>query len=466
MEDHILSPSLEDIIDSSAGILKRLTLLNPVDVEDMATDEDTPGSSSLERGALGRLDGGNGCSTSQAGRLGILRHTSDGTFVSPEFDMDVQEQENVAMDPKVWSELPEHLMDSILAWLPLPSFLRVRSVCKKWNSLVQSPSFLQLCAEVPPQAPFFLMYADLFQQRYAAYDPSLNKWHLLPLSCFLSGPSLSQFVVLAAAGGLLCLGGTSGSVPQGRNGYAVDPMTKADRNLYVSNPITKIRRKLPPMLRMQNPYIVGMVIDSAKKSYKILVAQEGEHLKLQVYDSISNSWELTDSLRRRVALVVGTAYMHGILYCLTFGPGIGVSTYHVDAGCWQDLRARMPPCLTCPQLFENRGCLMMVGGIEEFGSIKSIHVWRLDEAKREWVEVLRMPDNLLHELSSGPPGGHFLFVAHGDHICFTYYRAKEMLMCNLYRNAWWWLPRCTLDDYLDARSVLGFSLEPRLDAAV
>ncbi|KAL3695950.1 hypothetical protein R1sor_010026 [Riccia sorocarpa] len=275
----------------------------------------------MERDALG-AQLGHGCFTSQAERLGVLQQT-DGTYEPPEFDMEAQQTANVEMDPSVWSELPEHLMDNILVWLPLPSFLRI-----------------------------------------------------------------------------------------------------------------------------------------SKKS------MDGEHLKLQVYDSVTNSWQLTDSFRRRVALVVGTAYMQEILYCLTFGPGIGVSTYHVERGCWDDLGARMPSCLTCPQLFVNRGSLMMVGGIEEFGSIKSIHVWRLDSGEREWSEVLSMPDNLLHELSSGPPGGHFLFVAHGDHICFTYYRAKEMLMCNLYKNLWWWLPRCTLDDYLDARSVLGFSLEPRLDAVV
>ncbi|KAL2642633.1 hypothetical protein R1flu_010220 [Riccia fluitans] len=466
MDDNLLSPSLEDFIDSNAGILRRLTLLTPISIEEMTTSEETtPGSSSVERGALGTVELGNGCFSSQEERLGVLRLV-DGTYGPLEIDMDAQETVNVEMDPKVWSELPEHLMDNILVWLPLPNFLRMRVVCKKWGTLMHSSSFLQLCSEVPAQAPFFLMYADLFQQRYAAYNPSLNKWHLLPLSCFLSGPSLSQFVVLAAAGGLLCLGGVSGSVPHGRNGYVVDQVTMGDRNLYVSNPITKARRKLPPMLRMQNPYIVGMVIDSAKKSYKILVAQDGEHLKLQVYDSVSNSWQLTDSLRRRVALVVGTAYLQGILYCLTFGPGIDVSIYNVEQGCWEELGSRMPPCLTCPQLFVNRGNLMMVGGIEEFGSMKSIHVWRLEAGQKEWVEILRMPDDLLHELSSGPPGGHFLFVAHGDHICFTYYRAKEMLMCNLYKNSWWWLPRCTLDDYLDARSVLGFSLEPRLDAAV
>lgn len=173
---------------------------------------------------------------------------------------------NGYMDGALWGELPEHLHDIILAWLPLPSFFHLRCVCKRWNNIIESRSFLSICSRVPSHGPFFLMFADPFRQKIAAYDPTLHRWHLLPLSFFLSCPFFESFIVLAAAGGLLCVGGAGTQC----------------RSLFVSNPMTRSQRKLPPMIDMKSPYVVGMVMNPQHDSYQILVAQDGEHLMSQV----------------------------------------------------------------------------------------------------------------------------------------------------------------------------------------
>lgn len=369
----------------------------------------------------------------------------------------------VEMDGNFWGQLPEHLTENILAQLPVLSILRLRSVCKRWNALTSNPAFLQNYSRAEtrrsPSPAVFLLYADQPRQSYPVYDPAANAWHLLPqtLNSSPRGNSPSTFVVLAAAGGLLCLMDTLSEPEEGL------------LNLYVSNPITKARRRLPSTIWMplSKPYVVGMVADSTTNTYKILVARNGDDLKLQVYDSVTDSWQMTGSVLRRLALLVGTAYTQGVLYCLAYGAVTSVSAYHVDRGLLEDVRAPMPSHLAWPQLFISRGHLMMVGAIALWGILRSICVWQLDALQMEWVEVLKVPEGLLPGLSrGGDAGAHNLFVADGDYICFVSYRVKKMLMCNVHKKSWWWLPLCPFDTGDNAPNLSGFPLRPSLVASV
>ncbi|KAG0581608.1 hypothetical protein M758_4G252600 [Ceratodon purpureus] len=354
------------------------------------------------------------------------------------------------LDEELWSSLPEHLHDIILAWLPLPSFFRLRCVCKRWNDIINVKSFLSVCSRVPSQGSLFLMFTDMLQQKFAAYDPTTQRWHMLPHSFFLPCPYFES-VLVATAGGLLCFQGTGAQ----------------NRYLSVSNPMTRTQRKLPPMLNMKSPYVVGMVMDREHQTYKILVVpghQDGDSLTSQVYDSRTNSWYMASSLPRRVALITGTAFINGYLYSMSFGATAGVLAFDVHEGTWHELKVRMSQ-VVCPQLIGHRGQLLMVGGVEEYGTLRSVHLWRLDMARSEWLEVQCMPDTLFNTLFKSQHR-HFLCFSHGDYVCFTESSSREMLMYDMYRNSWWWLPVCTLNSNLQAGSVLGFSFEPRLDAQV
>lgn len=273
---------------------------------------------------------------------------------------------------------------------------------------------------------------------------------MLPPSYFLPCPYFESIVVVATAGGLLCLEGRTGS---------------QNRYLSVSNPMTRTQRKLPPMLHMKSPYVVGMVMDREHRSYKILVVQDGESLTSQVYDSRSNSWYLTSSLPSRVALITGTAFINGYLYSMSFGATTGVLAFDVNKGTWDQVKVKMPLALICPQLIGHRGQLLMVGGVEEYGSLRSVRLWRLDITRSEWVEFQCMPETLFNRLFKSRRH-QFLCFSHGDYVCFTESSSREMLMYDMYRNAWWWLPVCNLNNSSEARRVLGFSFEPRLDALV
>ena len=138
----------------------------------------------------------------------------------------------IELDTDLWGSLPEPLLETILAWLPLPSLFLCRSVCKHWNSLIHSASFQSICAQIPaPKQAWFLFRGE--GKECAAFDPSLARWCHIPLDYFPN-----RVRVVASAGGLLC----------GR---------RRDDRLYVCNPLTKAWVELPPKRHRWKYPIVG-----------------------------------------------------------------------------------------------------------------------------------------------------------------------------------------------------------------
>ena len=120
-----------------------------------------------------------------------------------------------AMDPKIWSNLPSHLLESVLAWLPIASLLKLRCVCKKFNNILYSPGLWATRRRVlRGVAAWYLFRGE--GRECAAFNPEADSWVKLPLG-FL--PSCKGRVV-AAAGGLLC-------VRQGDKMIVCNPLSKA-----------------------------------------------------------------------------------------------------------------------------------------------------------------------------------------------------------------------------------------------
>jgi hypothetical protein len=49
------------------------------------------------------------------------------------------------MDPTIWSCFPFQILELIFYWLPFSVLTRFRTVCKHWNVILQTPSFLAHC---------------------------------------------------------------------------------------------------------------------------------------------------------------------------------------------------------------------------------------------------------------------------------------------------------------------------------
>lgn len=129
-----------------------------------------------------------------------FQETVSGAYMSK---MDYRKDSSSSrMEESLWCTLPEHLTERALAYLPLKSLLRMRSVCKKWSSdILNLPAFTKLYTKVSPQQkPWFIISTS--KRRFSAYDFDACKWNLLSVPC-LPDPDLE---VLASSQGLLCYG--------------------------------------------------------------------------------------------------------------------------------------------------------------------------------------------------------------------------------------------------------------------
>ncbi|KAJ6346994.1 hypothetical protein OIU76_003647 [Salix suchowensis] len=81
------------------------------------------------------------------------------------------------MQQEIWKEFPEDLFEAVIARLPIATFFRFRSVCQKWNSLLDSQSFSELCSQFPQANPWFYTITHENVNSGAMYDPSLKKWN-------------------------------------------------------------------------------------------------------------------------------------------------------------------------------------------------------------------------------------------------------------------------------------------------
>lgn len=67
-------------------------------------------------------------------------------------------QPDVQMEDNIWAMLPEDLLNEILARVPPFMIFRLRSVCKRWNSILQDNSFLKFHSQVPSHGPCLLTF--------------------------------------------------------------------------------------------------------------------------------------------------------------------------------------------------------------------------------------------------------------------------------------------------------------------
>lgn len=203
----------------------------------------------------------------------------------------------VEMDAEIWSRLPEELLHKVVAHLPVPAYLRFRSVCKSWEALAASEIFL---ANVQPQEPWFLVYdvgdpsndsdSVHLEPIASAYSFSEQKWRRLRLP--LSTRNLKP---LSSSEGLICFGCIITSEDDELPEYP----------LVVVNPITQDFYNLPPMLEPDDlplPWFssVGLTVDPVTKAYKVVVIMKepwnsrdyqvriGSRLK--IYDSVTDEW--------------------------------------------------------------------------------------------------------------------------------------------------------------------------------
>lgn len=386
-----------------------------------------PGKFVRSSGGLGRKQGAeiSEHKTEMENLIGSM------TLILQQPDMDTEE-----LDGRVWRELPDELVDRVLACLPVPLLLQLRCMCTRWNSLITSAPFLKLQAAAPYSGPHFLVFELQKPNSWGAYDATLQKWYTVPLV-----PLEGEIVMsMASDGGLLC--------KVVRCNWIQGPTC-----IVLSNPVTKCRRKLP-MTRVHLtptwiPSLVVLVMDQAKNSSKVVVAgskgcPHGPTCLCrvtEVYDSTSDRWETTGNLPFGYVLLDPPSYAvcGGHIYCIAsrFEEDFILVAYDLERKVWNAIPLQMPNLRKSQLLlFERRGSLVLVQLAGSCYGVPDIYTWQpgcpaachwssvdalLPRIGRRFTELFRVdPD-----LACGGKGDLIFFVSHKCRRAWLYDMSRK-----------------------------------------
>lgn len=386
---------------------------------------------------------------------------------------------NPRMDSRIWSKLPQRLIDRVIAFLPPPVFFRARSVCKRWYGLLFSNSFLEMYLNISPPRPWFLFFkhkslqSNIYRSgssssgggrsddrdNYEGYlfDPHQNTWYRL-----LFEPVPPGFSPAASSGGLICWVSDDAGV----------------KSLILCNPLLKSLTQLPPTLRPRLFPSIGLTVTNS--SINVVVAGDDMISPFSVKNLTTESfhvdgagfysiWGTTCSLPRLCSLESGRmVFVNGRFYCMNYSP-FSVLAYDVSANEWCKIQAPMRRFLRSPSLVECLGRVVLVAAVEKskLNVPKSVRLWSLQTCGRTWVEVERMPQQLYGQFSQVEGGKGFDCVGHGDFITITIQGSGNVLLYDFYRKGWQWIPRCPFIPYGDEEGGGGgglhcFAYEPLL----
>nr|CAJ44131.1 fimbriata protein [Misopates orontium] len=376
---------------------------------------------------------------------------------------------NPWMDCRIWSRLPQKLIDRIIACLPPPAFFRARSVCKRWYSLIFSTSFLELHLQASPIRHWFMFFKQQSikqhiyinnnstnerpQTNYQGYlfDPSTLKWYRISFPLIPPG-----FSPVSSSGGLICwVSEDSGS-----------------KNILLCNPLTTSVIQLPSTLRPRLCPSIGLSItnssidisfagDDLISPYAVKnLTSESFHIDMGGFYSI---WGTTSSLPRLCSLESGRmVHVQGRFYCMNYSP-FSVLSYDISLNQWYKIQAPMRRFLRSPTLVESKGKLILVAAVEKskLNVPKSLRLWALQECGTIWVEIERMPQQLYIQFAEIEGGRGFSCVAHGEFVVILIRGSYDKaVMFDFCRKQWVWVPQCP---YIGGGDELhGFAYEPRL----
>ncbi|KAH9554117.1 hypothetical protein CY35_08G047300 [Sphagnum magellanicum] len=370
------------------------------------------------------------------------------------------------MNPGIWSRLPKELLEKTLLHVPVGSLLRMRCVCKSWNTWIGSRKFLELRRKISTTNlhAWFLSRGPSSCNTecisFPAYDPAMDRWFDLP--CISLDRNKGSFELVASAGGLLLVK-LSG----------IGAVAKA---LYVVNPLRRLFNavSLLPEAFGVEPTYTAMVHNASTNSYQILMASNQSRHRdrtTRFYDSAVGSWTTKSQLPRRFCCSDFAAkagvLCNGWIYWLGFRGYYFAVGFNLRTGVWSKTRWRIPAGVVGPHLVERNGSLLLVGGTDKllwrmncYPAPKSIGIWELDRKKGEWIETLRLPKPMVKELRKKISFEDFCCVGRNGFLYISDDVIDRVVAYNMQENSWHWLP---------APSRPGHSwtiFEPSFDATV
>ncbi|XP_072973689.1 F-box only protein 13-like [Typha angustifolia] len=384
-------------------------------------------------------------------------------------------------------ELNQDLLERVLSKLPASSFFRLRSVCRRWNSVANSATFQFACSQIPFRDPWFLM-VDQYLDQSTVFDTTEGNWKNLSHPMFLQQSHGCKPIPVASSGGLICYHASS-------NGLAV------------CNPITGVRRELPPIgeaSESQTLHAIAMYSsqkDDDPTAYKVvMIFGEFSSLAFRVFDSKKNMWEEEVMLVQKGEKSTqsdGVGYESTVYFLSKTGDIVATNMQKSpfkqyssvrlnengdDVICFLTYSGTIMACNLAEKTFfeyprllpayfeysidvvESKGEMLVVV-LSEFLETASLRVWRFSNEERSWQQVAAMPPSMSHELYKKKVDINC--VCHKDmiFICVCSDDFSSYVMCNLVTNQWMELPKC----YMNGKAkefMSAFCFEPRVEAVV
>ncbi|CAM6025109.1 unnamed protein product [Sphagnum balticum] len=431
--------------------------------------------------------------------------------------MDSQTVGEAEMDSRIWSELPHDLIVKILAWLPTPYVVRMRTVCKAWNTLAFSADDMRC---VPTPEPWLLVCnyssSSTFSHTVSALDPVAQKWYTdIPLTL---RDSSSTTLGVGGAGASAAASSSSNNTQSTDN---VQVCTSAgglllcrseEHVLYTCNPLTKSWRQLPPCLAPVGGFTFEafeMDVDASTGSFRIYhdLCRYDESDRCdrmsELYDSETGSWKPlgggggdgdgkgTTTTMSRTAVAAAQDYGGGVLpekiaflnqalYWVAFLAPVSLRRYKLQTQTWSEIPL---PALKAPiyriitaNLVECNSRLLLVAAVLEGSECrKSLRVWELVETEEssrsspsaaaaaaegmmmKWVDLEIKANQDCEDLLE-MDFGKYSCLGRGNTISVFSIKASEkgkVLVCDLTTKAWHWIPLCPTIEPLRLRDIIG-----------
>ncbi|XP_075488394.1 protein UNUSUAL FLORAL ORGANS [Primulina tabacum] len=385
------------------------------------------------------------------------------------------------MDSRIWSRLPQSLIDRIISCLPPPAFFRARIVCKRWYALIFANTFQDLYLQVSPPRHWFLFFKQhplknyIYRNinnhptsttsaahRYEGYlfDPLDLKWYHLSFPFIPYG-----FFPASSSGGIVCwVSEEAGS----KTILLCNPLTLGTANSLIQLPSTLRPRLCPSIGLTISDSSIDLVFagDDMISPYAVKnLSSESFHIDGGGFYSI---WGTTSSLPRLCSLESRRmVHVEGRFYCMNYSP-FSVLSYEIGMNQWCEIQAPMRRFLRSPSLVERGGKLLLVAAVEKskLNVPKSLRMWGLQESGGSmWVEIERMPQQLYIEFAEIEGGRGFDCIAHGEFVVIMIKGTSSDHKALLYefgRKRWLWMPACPYIHDHDVDELLGFAYEPKV----
>jgi len=362
------------------------------------------------------------------------------------------------LNGQLWSMLPEELVDRVLAFLPIHSLFRARTVCKRWSSIVFIPEFVDLRAKLSEvgctEDSYYLMFPSYGENLdCSAYYPSSGHWQSLPSLSFLPAQVKT---IRQGAGGLLLV---------------LDNRTWV---FHVCNPFTKSWREIPRLTHIGKECQTASAMVAAKdsKSYKIIAAGIAH---TQVYDSMTNKWTVSSGFPGHLEILMfRRAVCRGILYIVALQAQelnrIGLVAYDVQTSHWMEIEDKLPPRFVNGHVVECGDYVAMVANVctEERGhtTTTSLHVFKLHPVTKLWIEISRLPDQMFSEFMEERRLCGYSCVGVDGNVYITCSTGVRVLVFDTTICQWHWIENCPFPlNRGDTDGVhAGYSFKPSLNA--